>query len=162
MKMKSISTFVLGVIATLVVMAVGAFAIGPSMMIHEHRSPMGLDDTVNKIVENAKAEGWVVSGVKPLDEAIEKKGGKPVLPVRLIDLCEPHHASKILSVDDARFVSVMMPCTISVYEKEDGNIYIAHMNAGLMGRLFGGVISEVMSGPVTEQQDRFVDFAHNM
>jgi len=82
--------------------------------------------------------------------------------VRLIDLCEPHHASKILSADDARFVSVMMPCTISVYEKADGKIYIAHMNAGLMGKVFGGVISEVMSGPVTEQQNRFVDFAHNM
>jgi uncharacterized protein (DUF302 family) len=65
-------------------------------------------------------------------------------------------------VDNARFVSVMMPCTISVYEKEDRNIYIAHMNAGLMGEVFGGVISEVMSGPVTEQQNRFVDFAHNM
>jgi len=131
-------------------------------MIHEHLSPMGLDDTVDKIVENAEAEGWSVSGVKSLDKAIEKKGGKPVLPVRLIDLCEAHHASKILSVDDARFVSVMMPCTISVYEKEDGKIYVAHMNAGLMGKVFGGVISEVMAGPVTEQQNQFLDFAHKM
>jgi hypothetical protein len=31
-----------------------------------------------------------------------------------------------------------------------------------MGKLFGGVISEVMSGPATEQQNRFVDFAHNV
>jgi len=160
--MKGMTGFLLGIVATIVVMVIAAFSFGPSMMIHEHLSPMGLDDTVNKIVENAKAEGWVVAGVKPLDKAIEKKGGKPVLAVRLIDLCEPHHASKILSVDDARFVSVMMPCTISVYEKEDGNIYIAHMNAGLMGKVFGGVIAEVMSGPVTEQQNRFVDFAHNM
>ena len=160
--MKGITGFLLGIIATVVVMAVAVLTFGPSMMIHEHLSPMGLDDTVNQIVENAKAEGWVVAGVKPLDQAIEKKGGKPVLAVRLIDLCEPHHASTILSVDDARFVSVLMPCTISVYEKEDGNIYIAHMNAELMGQVFGGVIAEVMSGPVTEQQNRFVDFAHNM
>ena len=160
--MKGVTGFLLGIIATVAVMAVGAFTFGPSMMIHEHLSPMGLDDTVNKIVENAEAEGWVVAGIKPLDKSIEKHGGKPVLPVRLIDLCEAHHASKILSVDDARFVSVMMPCTISVYEKDDGNIYIAHMNAGLMGKLFGGVVSEVMSGPVTEQQNRFIDFAHDM
>ena len=51
-----------------------------------------------------------------------------------------------------------MPCTISVYEKEDGKTYIAHVNAGLMGNLFGGVIADVMSGPVSEQQNRFVDF----
>ena len=160
--MKAITGFLLGIIATVVVMAIGVFTFGPSMMIHEHLSPMGLDDTVNKITENAKAEGWVVAGVKSLDKSIEKHGGKPVLPVRLIDLCEAHHASKILSVDDARFVSVMMPCTISVYEKQDGKIYIAHMNAGLMGKVFGGVISEVMAGPVTEQQNRFLDFAHKM
>ena len=159
--MKGIIGFLLGIIATVAVMAIAALTFGPSMMIHEHLSPMGLDDTVNKIVENAKAEGWVVSGVKPLDKSIEKHGGKSVLPVRLIDLCEANHASKILSVDDARFVSVMMPCTVSVYEKADGKIYIAHMNAGLMGKVFGGVIAEVMSGPVTDEQNRFVDFAHN-
>lgn len=140
-----------GVVATMLIA-------GPSMMIHEHVSPYGLDETVNKISENAKAENWVVAGVKKLDKSIEKHGGGKILPVRLIDLCEAHHAAKILSQDDSRFVSVMMPCTISVYEKKDGKIYIAHVNAGLMGNLFGGVIAEVMSGPVSEQQNRFVEF----
>jgi len=49
-------------------------------------------------------------------------------------------------VDDARLVSAMMPCTISVYEKDDGNIYVAHMNAGLMGKVFGGVIAVPLAG----------------
>ena len=71
--MKGITGFLLGIIATVVVMAIGALTFGPSLMIHEHLSPMGLDDTVNKIVENAKAEGWVVAGVKHLDKSIEKK-----------------------------------------------------------------------------------------
>jgi len=74
--MKGITGFVLGIIATVAVMAIAALTFGPSMMIHEHISPMGLDDTVNKIVENAKSEGWVVAGVKPLDKSIENKGGK--------------------------------------------------------------------------------------
>ena len=51
--MKGITGFLLGIIATVVVMAVAVLTFGPSMMIHEHLSPMGLDDTVNKIVENA-------------------------------------------------------------------------------------------------------------
>jgi hypothetical protein len=54
----------------------------------------------------------------------------------------------------------MMPCTISVYEKQDGKVYIAHVNAGLMGRLFGGTISEVMGGPLSDEQNQFVIFAH--
>jgi hypothetical protein len=31
------------------------------------------------------------------------------------------------------------------------------MNPGLMGRIFGGVISEVMAGPVAEAQAKFLD-----
>jgi uncharacterized protein (DUF302 family) len=157
--MKGLGGFVFGFFAAVVVMAGLAFAFGPSLMIHEHRSPFGLEETVEKIVTNAKAEGWVAAGVKPLEKSIAKHGGGEVLPVRLIDLCEPHHAAKILSSDRERYVSVMMPCTISVYERADGNVYVAHMNAGLVGRLFGGTIAEVMAGPVTEQQNRFVEFA---
>jgi hypothetical protein len=53
----------------------------------------------------------------------------------------------------------MMPCTISVYTKGDGKTYIACMNPGLMGKLFGGGVSEVMAGSVAGQQSRFVAFA---
>ncbi len=153
--------FVAGLV--LGVLGVLGFAVvaGPSMMIHEHQSPFGLEETVEKISQNATDNGWVVAGVKPLDKSVAKHGGGKILPVRLIDLCQANHAAKILSQDDERFVSVMMPCTISVYEKEDGNVYIAHVNAGLMGSLFGGTIAEVMGGPVSEEQNRFVDFAQD-
>jgi len=156
--MKSISVFVLGFVSAIIVVGVVIFTLGPSMMIHEHLSPYGLDETVNKIINNATAEGWVAAGIKPLEKSVAKHGGGTILPVRLIDLCEPHHAAKILNSDKERYVSVMMPCTISVYERADGKVYIAHMNAGLVGRLFGGKIAEVMAGPVSEQQNRFVDF----
>ena len=49
-----------------------------------------------------------------------------------------------------------MPCTIAVYQKNDGKTYIGTMNAGVMGKLFGGVISEVMAGPVSADQEAFV------
>lgn len=152
-------TFIVGLVAGVALLVAAMLVWGPSMMIHEHVSPLGLDETVAKIQENAQAEGWVVAGVKKLDKSVEKHGGGKILPVRLIDLCEAHHASKILNQDNERFVSVMMPCTISVYTKADGKVYIAHVNAGLMGRLFGGTIAEVMGGPVSEQQNRFVAFA---
>lgn len=43
-------------------------------------------------------------------------------------------------------------CTISVYEKKDGRTYIASMNAGLLGKMFGGSIAEVMGDVVAKQQ----------
>ncbi|MGD8617263.1 MAG: DUF302 domain-containing protein [Gammaproteobacteria bacterium] len=146
--------FVLGVA---LLGAVGWTAM-PGMMLKEAVSPYGLQETVDKISENAKQAGWVVAGVKPLHKSVKKHGGGDVLPVMLVNLCEPHHASSILNQDPDRVVSVMMPCTISVYQKQDGRTYIGYMNAGLLGQMFGGNVAKVM-GTVSDQQQGFIGFA---
>ena len=81
----------------------------PGMILKEAASPYGLEETVNKIKENAQAHGWVVAGVKKLHKSVKKHGGPDILPVMLIELCEPNHASNILTNDSDRMISVMMP-----------------------------------------------------
>ena len=78
--------------------------------------------------------------------------------VMLIELCELNHAASILNNDADRMISVMMPYAITVDNKPDGKTGIGHMNAGLMGQLFGGNVAKVM-GVVTGQQQNFVNFA---
>jgi len=152
--LSTVAGFVLGIA---LLGAVGWTAM-PRLMLKEAVSPYGLQETVDKISENAKQAGWVVSSVKPLHKSIKKHGGDDVLPVMLVNLCQPHHASSILNRDADRVVSVMMPCTISVYQKQDGKTYIGYMNAGLLGEMFGGNVAEVM-GTVSEQQQSFIAFA---
>lgn len=82
-----------------------------------------------------------------------KHGDKDVLPVMLVELCKLFHASKILVEDDARIISVMMPCTISVYEKNDGKTCIGHTNTELLGQMFGGVVAEVIREVDSQQPD---------
>ena len=130
----------------------------PGMMLKEAVSPYGLQETVDKISENAKQAGWVVASIKPLHKSVKKHGGGDVLPVLLVNLCQANHASSILSQDADRVVSVMMPCTISVYQKQDGKTYIGYMNAGLMGQMFGGNVAKVM-GTVSQEQQNFIGFA---
>lgn len=148
-------------ILTLIVISLwlsGCASMMKDMMVTERQSPYGLDETVDKISQRAKEKGWVISGVKKLDESIKKHGGPATPAVRLVELCEPHHAGKLLQADDTRYVSVMMPCTISVYLKSDGKVYVSTMNAGTIGGMLGGVVAEVMSGPVAESQNYFVEF----
>ena len=150
--------FALGVVFGAVLLGLAGWQTMPTMMLQEAVSPYDLDKTVETISQNALDAGWVVAGVKPLHKSVKKHGGKPVLPVMLINLCEAHHASSILSIDADRKLSVMMPCTISVYTKADGKTYIGYMNAGLMGAMFGGNVAKVMS-TVSEQQQSFIAFA---
>ena len=155
--MKTFLTFLIGVVVGAGALMVAMFLAAPGMMLSERQSPLSLDQTVAALEKAAKDEGWIVSSVMKLDQSVKKHGGPEMGPVRLVNLCQPQHAGKILTDDDARFVSVMMPCTISVYEKSDGSVWMGSMNPGVMGRVFGGVISEVMGGPVAEAQAKFLD-----
>jgi hypothetical protein len=49
-----------------------------------------------------------------------------------------------------------MPCTIAVYESDDGKIYISKMNTGLMGKVFGGTIARVMGGCVSRDEAKIL------
>lgn len=155
--MSRILCFLSGLIVGVVALGVAVYLLMPGMMLKEQMSPYGVEDTVARLKAAAEADGWVVSSVVKLDESVKKHGGPEVRPVRLVNLCQAQHAGKILSGDDARIVSVMMPCTVSVYEKSDGSVWVGSMNPGLLGKMFGGVVSEVMAGPVAEAQDRFLE-----
>ena len=146
-KTTILSTFT-GFVVGIVLLGSVSWAMMPGMMLQEAVSPYGLQETVDKISENAIAAGWVVAGVKPLHKSVKKHGGGDVLPVMLVNLCQASD----------RVVSVMMPCTISVYQKQDGKTYIGYMNAGVMGKMFGGNVAEVM-GTVSQQQQSFIAFA---
>jgi hypothetical protein len=49
-----------------------------------------------------------------------------------------------------------MPCSIGVYEGDDGRVYVAKMNTGLMGKMFGGNVAQVMGGAVAEDEAKIL------
>lgn len=59
-------------------------------------------------------------------------------------MCQPDKAYRVLSADSRKFLSVMMPCAISVYEKNDGKVFIAMINIGLMRQIYGAAMPDVM------------------
>jgi uncharacterized protein (DUF302 family) len=129
----------------------------PKQMIHERKSPLGYAETIARIEQNAKEGGWIISSTVHLDEGL-RKHGQEVPPVTLINICQPEHAATILNDEASRYISIMMPCTISVYEKADGATYVATMGMRLMGKMFGGVIADVMGGKVADEEEGFTRF----
>ena len=128
----------------------------PRLMLPEAPSAYGLEETVTRLTDAAKAAGWVVQSIVDLEKSIEKNGGGVVRPVRLVNICQAKHAARIMSDDTARRASVLMPCTLSVYEKSDGSIWVGAMNPGLIAPLFGGVVAAVMGKAVAREQESFL------
>jgi uncharacterized protein (DUF302 family) len=155
----NVKSMTLGFLAGLAVAGAAGWLVMPGQMLKEYRSPFGVEETVAAIQEKAVADGWVVASVQSLDQSVKKHGGGELPPVRLVNLCQAHHAHEILREDESKIVSVMMPCTISVYQKDDGHTYIGAMNAGLLGKMFGGTVARVMGGEVAAAQRSFIAFA---
>lgn len=150
---QTITGILIGLALGLVICALAV----PKLMLKEQVSPLGYEETIAHITQKVEDGGWKVSAAMRLDQSLAKEG-KKVLPAASLKICQPDYAERVLLDDDARFLAVMMPCSIAVYEKADGKTYISTMNSGLMGRLFGGTAQSVMGGPVAKETREFVQF----
>jgi len=152
----------IGFVAGIALVGIVALNIMDQMMFKEHLSPFGFEETIARIQHNIadspelKAKGWALSGLRNPAKAVQADGSN-VLPVQMIEVCSTKYSGPILKEDTVRFLSILMPCKISVYKKQDGKTYIGTMNAGLMGKFFGPVVSPIMS-KVAEDQKKFLEF----
>lgn len=135
-----VAGLVIGVLATGAILAFST----PSIMMKESVTRFeNFEEAVALFEDSVADHGWKIPAAHDL-QATMANYDHDVEPVMVYELCHPEHAARILSLDEERIVSSMMPCRVSIYEKSDGRVYVSWMNTGLMGRLFGGVISDVM------------------
>jgi uncharacterized protein (DUF302 family) len=99
--------------------------------ITEKASRYNFDETVDLLRSGAETDGWSVPAIHDLQLSLAK-AGKHIRPVKVIEICKPAYSGQMLELSHERIISVMMPCRISVYEKEDGKVYIALLNAASM------------------------------
>ena len=145
-----------GFIAGVIIAGIIFWSIMPSLMLNVHKSKLGFEETVSTINENALNSGWMVPKIYNIQKSLVNAGHSDMTRLKIISLCQPDHAYNILKDDDNKKVSAIMPCRIGVYEGNDGEVYIAEMNMGLMSKIFGGTIAEVM-GKVAEEESKFVE-----
>jgi uncharacterized protein (DUF302 family) len=117
--------FVLGILLVNLVTSRG-------MMI-ESESRYDFETTLNTIEQSATAAGWTVPIVHDLQKSLAK-AGKEVNQVKVFALCNPEYAVGILTGDEERIFSNMMPCRVSVYMKSDGKTYISRVNIPKISR----------------------------
>ena len=97
----------------------------------EKQSKYDFDKTVDLLVAEAERREWKVPAIHDLQQSLAKSG-KTVKPVKVIEICKPAYSGQMLELNDERIMSVMMPCRISVYIKDDGKTYTALVDGGEM------------------------------
>lgn len=115
----------------------------------EQSSKFGFDKTVDILVAESERREWKVPAVHDLQLSLAKSG-KAVKPVKIIEICKPAYSGQMLELNDERIMSVMMPCRISVYTKDDGITYVSLLNGGEMTAGQSGAIASVMKAASEE------------
>lgn len=154
---------VIGFVFGLAFIAIIAVTSAQALMFNITPSPYGVEETAARIQANIQSKamadrGWKISALRDPARAVASTGGN-VLPVLLIEACSTKYSGPLLKRDNHRIFSILMPCTITVFKKDDGKTYIGTMNSSLMGKLFG--ISEIMDEVAADQQ-AFLEFDPDM
>ncbi len=135
------------------------------MMIKEMKSPYDYNKTVETIVHRIESKPqWHVVEVYDMNSEVMKYGGQSIGNYFIIKYCSGHFASKMLISDDRKPMGAMMPKAFAVYEKNDGQVYVATANGAIMGKLFGGETEKIIEEVSIDVEDmlRFMNFKFSM
>ena len=106
-----------------------------SMMFRVHQSRMSFDETVSVLTETFENHpNWVLMNVYDNRERYSSEG--ELGPFKVLEICNPDVAFKILSQDKDKPMGGMIPLKVCIFEQEDGNIYVSMMNTRQMSRMF--------------------------
>jgi len=149
-----ISVFVVGLIAGIILSLFMLQLVLPGKMVVEYESKYDFAQTVEAIKTSAAKNNWSMPHTYDL-QATMKKNNFDIQPVKVFSLCKPEHAQKILSGNTVRAASAIMPCRVSVYEKE-GKTYVSMLNAGLASKFMGKTLKNIL-GEVSEESMLILD-----
>jgi len=131
------------VIAGMVIMGLIIWFTMPLLMLVKLRSKLTYDETISVLGENLKKkQDWKVLVVNDYQKSTE--AFVTLERVGSVNICNPRYASKILADDKNRGVTAFMPLGLGVYEDRKGQVFVSKLNIELLGKMFGGTISEVM------------------
>ena len=160
-KLTAIVFTVLGLLVGVVVTAITINQSAGRMMIKEIKSPYDYEKTVETIETRVNSmSGWHVVTVYDMNKEVVEHGGNPIGKYSIIKYCSGKYASEMLREDTRKTMGAMMPKALAVYEKSDGQVYVATSNGAVMGKLFGGETESLIERVSLEVEEmlRFMNF----
>lgn len=150
---KNIGMLIIGLVIGMLLMGIIVWNVMPGKMLNVSKSKYDLEETVTAITEAAESRGWQVPKIYNLQKSLQNAGHEDMTQLKILSICQPHHAYNILKDDENKKVTAMMPCRIGVFKTKDGQVYISEMNIGLMSKMFGGTIEKVMGDVAGEEHE---------
>jgi uncharacterized protein (DUF302 family) len=160
-KLTAIVFTIFGVLAGIIFSGISINLSAGRMMVKEMKSPYDYEKTVETVVNRINMMNeWHLVTVYDMNKEVTEHGGKPIGKYSIIKYCSGKYASEMLISDDRKPMGAMMPKAFAVYEKTDGQVYLATSNGAVMGKLFGGETETIIEKVSLEVEEmlRFMNF----
>jgi uncharacterized protein (DUF302 family) len=164
-KLAVIAAIIMGFLGGVIFTGIAINLSAGNMMLKEMKSPYDYEKTVDTIVNRVKAApGWHIVKVYDMNEEVLANGGTPIGKYSVIQYCSGAYASRMLGADDRKRIGAMLPKNFAVYEKSDGQVYVATANGAVMGKLFGGETEGIIERVSLEVEGmlRFMNFKFSL
>jgi len=107
---------------------------------------MTFEETIDKVTEELKKEGFGVLTEIDVKAALKKKIDVDFRKYRILGACNPSFAYKALLAEDK--IGTMLPCNVIVQEQDDGKIEVAAIDPiasmqAIENESLGGIAVEV-------------------
>lgn len=115
------------------------------------------DETVEKVTEELKKEGFGVLTEINVSETLKKKIDVDFKKYKILGACNPQFAYKALSAEDK--IGVFLPCNVVVEENDNGEIEVSAVDpiASMMA-----VKNDSLGGVATEIREKLVRVISNV
>ncbi len=122
--------------------------------IKSYHSPAPFQRLEQALVSTIEETGWKLLSTHDIQSKLVG-AGYDFKRIAVFEVCKPAYAAEVLKQDKNKKFSSLMPCRISLYEHEDGTTGISMMNAGMLSRVFGGVVARVM-GKASRESEQII------
>jgi uncharacterized protein (DUF302 family) len=113
------------------------------------------DEAVERATVALKAEGFGIISEINIHEKLQEKLGVEFKKYRILGACNPGYAYKALQAEDK--IGTMLPCNVTVIDREDGTIEIAAVNPLASMMAIHNPALEPIALEVTEKLKRAVE-----
>jgi uncharacterized protein (DUF302 family) len=164
-KIVTVTMLIFGFLAGVIFSGIAISVSSGEMMVKEFISPYDFDKTVEVVAERINGkDGWHVTEIIDQNKEVIENGGFPIGNFKIVKYCSGEYSSRMLIDDDRKKIGNMMPKTFAVYEKSTGQVYVSTMNGGVMGKMFGGEIEQIIEEVSLEVEDmmRFINLKYTL
>jgi len=164
-KLTAIVFTLFGLLAGIVITGIAINLSAGKMMIKEMKSPYDYEKTIDIIATRLNAmPQWHVVTVYDMNKEVIENGGRAIGKYSIIKYCSGKYASDMLKADDRKPMGALMPKAFAIYEKSDGQVYVATANGAVMGKLFGGETETIIEKVSLEVEEvlRFMNFKFSL